>query len=177
MKDAVAEVNEGVGYLIKKLRAAKIFESTNLIILSDHGMANIERKNIILLWDYLKNKTNLFERLINSDGPIVDFVVKPGKADELYNYLKDLIDKKVIKHASVHRKGRLQERFHYEKNRRIPEVFILAELNYYLWAVSLFKCDCSVWFMDNLLIKENFDYYFAPERHGKIIHNEQLSTC
>ena len=138
VKAAVTEVNEGVGYLIKKLKAANLFTSTNLVIVSDHGMSNIEEKNMIYLWKHLKKKTHLYERLISPEGPIVDFVVKPGKADALYNYLKGLIDKGEIKNATVYRKSEMPERFHYKNNRRIPEVLIAADIDCYLWAVSSF---------------------------------------
>ena len=45
-----------IGVLISKLKAAEIFEKINIVIVSDHGMAEVNSKNVLNIYDYV-NKT------------------------------------------------------------------------------------------------------------------------
>ena len=138
VRQKVAQMNEGLGYLLRKMEAAHLLASTNLIVLSDHGRAPVERERVIDIHKYLANRTDLYRRVLNIEGPIIDFIVQPGKADELFRYLQDLIEKDLIRNTTVYRKGRMPERCHYQNHPRSPEMLLAAQDGFYLWAVSCF---------------------------------------
>ena len=51
--DLIVELDDIVGYLIRELEKAHLFEEMNIIITSDHGMAEIDSKNVIELDKYV----------------------------------------------------------------------------------------------------------------------------
>ena len=51
--DLIVELDDIVGYLISELEKAHLFKEMNIIITSDHGMAEIDSKNVIELDKYV----------------------------------------------------------------------------------------------------------------------------
>jgi len=117
----IKTLDEGVGYLIKKLKDHKIFNSINLIITSDHGMAEIsENIDLDLIID---------PKLYTSYGttPVLGIYPKDeSKTDEVYTTLKG------SKNLLVYKTSEIPEDFHYRNNRRIPPILISAPEGYRL---------------------------------------------
>ena len=116
---AVLEVDDNVKRLVDGLKTRKIFEQVNLIIVSDHGMATVDRNNSVFLDDIFDfDKT---ERILWT-GEIVQIF---PKASEDANIIKALQSQ--IKHARCWLKSEIPERFHYRASPRIAPIICSAE--------------------------------------------------
>jgi predicted AlkP superfamily pyrophosphatase or phosphodiesterase len=49
----IKEVDDYLGNLIAKMNELNIYKNTNIIIVSDHGMAVLKQENIIKIQDYV----------------------------------------------------------------------------------------------------------------------------
>ncbi|MDQ3062324.1 MAG: ectonucleotide pyrophosphatase/phosphodiesterase [Acidobacteriota bacterium] len=116
---AVLEVDDNIKRLVDGLKTRKIFEQVNLIIVSDHGMATVDRNNSVFLDDIFDfDKT---ERILWT-GEIVQIF---PKANEDANIIKTLQSQ--IKHATCWLKSEIPERFHYRASPRIAPIICSAE--------------------------------------------------
>lgn len=57
-----------IGVLVSKLKAAEIYDKINIVIVSDHGMAEVNAQNVLNIYDYV-NKT-----MIDADKSIYGIV-------------------------------------------------------------------------------------------------------
>jgi predicted AlkP superfamily pyrophosphatase or phosphodiesterase len=117
---AVAELDNAIGKLIGGLRARKIFAQVNLIIVSDHGMAAVDPKNVILL-DQMFD-TSLAERIFWTPE-IVSIFPRAGNELKIYSSLRQHLPSQ----ARVFRKSEVPERFHYRDSPRIPPLLVLPD--------------------------------------------------
>jgi predicted AlkP superfamily pyrophosphatase or phosphodiesterase len=116
---AVLEVDDNVKRLVDGLKTRKIFEQVNLIIVSDHGMATVDRNNSIFLDDIFDfDKT---ERILWT-GEIVQVFPKSNEETNIITALKSQ-----IKHANCWRKSEIPERFHYQSSPRIAPIICSAD--------------------------------------------------
>ncbi|KAF5403167.1 Type I phosphodiesterase / nucleotide pyrophosphatase [Paragonimus heterotremus] len=129
--NVVDSLNGDIEYLLQRLHAVpSLRNSVNVILTSDHGMATVDRKNVIVLQDYLSD----------------DMFVSPGKdirvlwalwpkqnftAEDLLHGLKDRHPK-----LKVLLKTDLPRRLFYTYNVRIAPVIAYAEPG---WLVSRSK--------------------------------------
>ena len=56
------------GYLVSRLTKANMYEKINILVVSDHGMAQLYANQTILIGDYIKN----LDQLINTKKSILD---------------------------------------------------------------------------------------------------------
>ena len=116
---AVLEVDDNIKRLVDGLKTRKIFEQVNLIIVSDHGMATVDRNNSVFLDDIFDfDKT---ERILWT-GEIVQIFPKANEETKIIAALKSQ-----IKHATCWRKSEIPERFHYQASPRIAPIICSAE--------------------------------------------------
>jgi len=113
---AVAEVDGEIGQLVNGLRT--LGQSANLLILSDHGMAQKSSERVVAL-DKVANPADY--RIVES-GPYASLSAQPGHEAALEAALL-----KPQPHMQCWRKGAMPTRFHYGTHRRIPPYFCLAE--------------------------------------------------
>jgi predicted AlkP superfamily pyrophosphatase or phosphodiesterase len=119
-RNAVLKVDTDLGRLLDGLKARGIFKRVNLIIVSDHGMATQDPKNVIVL-DGLFD-TNLAEKVIWT-SEIVSIFPKDGKEATIYEALKA----KLPPHAKIYRKAEMPARFHYSNSPRIAPLLVLPD--------------------------------------------------
>ena len=116
--------------LLSQLDAHGLLYETDVIITSDHGMANIyPETQTVFLTDYVDK--DLFEYVFTGTM-YISIVPKEGKGDEIFNALQE-------KHPNmtVYRKNfNMLERHHYEKNDRIAEILCVADLG---WSIQMEK--------------------------------------
>ena len=117
---AVLEVDDNLRRLVDGLKRRKIFDRLNLIIVSDHGMATVERKNAIFLDDFFDEKTQTEKTLWT--GEIVQIFPKAGEESKIINALQSR-----IKHATCWRKREIPARFRYQSSPRIAPVICSAD--------------------------------------------------
>jgi len=118
MKYAVSNVDRYIKRLYDGLRARKIEETVNLIIVSDHGMATVDLRNTIFLDDYFD--FDLAEEILWTDE-IVQIFPKAGKENEIYSKIKNL------KHTTCWKKADIPSRLHYRKSPRIAPIICSSE--------------------------------------------------
>lgn len=121
---AVTEVDDQVKRLVEGLKNRGIYDAVNLIIVSDHGMATVERKNAIFLDEIYDEKKT--DRILWT-GEIVQIFPKAG---EEFNIIGALQSK--IKHANCWRKSEIPARFHYNDSPRIAPIICSADESWIL---------------------------------------------
>jgi len=97
----------------------------NLIITSDHGMAELNKSRVIQLDKFVPSD---WYTLVTKPGttykasqPYFHILPKEGKLTETYQHLK------AIPHLNVYLKEEIPEEFHYKHNRRIMPILIVAD--------------------------------------------------
>lgn len=118
---AIKRADDLIGYLLKRLEEEGLTEQTNLLIVSDHGMAELSRERIIVLDDFIDIK----DVDILEGSPSMMMNVAEDKLDEVYASLK-----KNEKHYSVYKKADIPDRFHLKNNARTPDLLMVADLGY-----------------------------------------------
>ena len=118
VKDKVKVMDTYLGTIMEKLAALPVADLVNVIVVSDHGMANISDDRKIILTDYLDQ--NDVVRAVGGN-PNYAIQAKDGMIDKVYNDIKD------IEHLSVWKKGELPERFHFGEGPRTLDIFVTAE--------------------------------------------------
>ncbi|XP_053315883.1 bis(5'-adenosyl)-triphosphatase ENPP4 [Spea bombifrons] len=122
MSEVMSAVDENVGYLVKKLKELKLWDTINVIITSDHGMAQCSEKRLIRLDACVGpgNYTLVEASAIGAIFPI-------GDADYVYKLLKNC-----HKNLKVYMKEDIPERYHYKHNSRIPPILLVADEGWFI---------------------------------------------
>ncbi|KAG8011151.1 Ectonucleotide pyrophosphatase/phosphodiesterase family member 5 [Nibea albiflora] len=118
MDKVIAEIDEKLGFLMNELKKAGLYEKVNLIVTSDHGMAQLSTDKIIELDEYVSR--DLYTWVDKS--PVVGILPKEGKLDEVYSKLLDANPNMV-----VYKKEDIPKHFHYQHNIRIMPILIEAK--------------------------------------------------
>ncbi|TRY54208.1 hypothetical protein DNTS_030472 [Danionella cerebrum] len=117
MSHVLKEVDNYIGFLVKHLFDVGLWEKINVIITSDHGMAQCSKERLIKL-----------DECINSSSyTLVDMspltaIVPLENISEVYKNLSSCNS-----HMKVYLKGNLPDRLHYKHNDRIQPVLLLAD--------------------------------------------------
>ncbi|XP_044275159.1 ectonucleotide pyrophosphatase/phosphodiesterase family member 5 [Varanus komodoensis] len=118
MEPVIRDIDNKLGYLVSELKKANLWNSLNVIITSDHGMAQSSRGRIIELDLYVDR--DLYRMIDHS--PVVSILPEEGKTDEIYNALVN-----AHPHMSVYKKEDILNRLHYRHNRRIQPIVAVAD--------------------------------------------------
>lgn len=116
---AVQEVDNAIARLLDGLAKRGLRETTNLVIVSDHGMTPVSPKRVIFLEDLMPLSTVQVE----SYGPNGGVRPKTGTAAELVASIRA----KRIPHLQVYLREKVPAHFHYRDNPRIPPVVLIAD--------------------------------------------------
>ncbi len=117
--EAIAEMDEVLGYLMDELKRTGLSETTNLIMVSDHGMTDLSEEKVIFLDDII----DLDEVRVVGWGPVTMIRPEDGKREEVYRQLK-----KEEEHYSVYYREELPEAYRIGSHRRTPEIIMVADL-------------------------------------------------
>ncbi len=134
-KYSVHEVDGYIERLMTGLRKRGLENKVNIIITSDHGMANVDVRKITFLDEYFDTAAMAERILWNSE--IIQIFPKPGKLDEIYSKIKDL------KHTTCWKKGEIPARLNYNDGSRVAPIICSSELgrmtNNHEWYDPWFK--------------------------------------
>jgi predicted AlkP superfamily pyrophosphatase or phosphodiesterase len=122
-KKMVIKMDSIMGELSKKLDRLAIGKQINLIIVSDHGMADISNDKKVAVLDYLKPEWLGYKDVIN---PIMSIQAKPGYQDSIANALKK------VPHIKFWKSAEVPKRLHYGTNPRVHDFVIEAKKGYSL---------------------------------------------
>lgn len=121
VEEAIQQADDLVGYLMQKMEEAGLTDKTNLLIVSDHGMAELSRERIVVLDDMIDpNDVEMIEY-----SPSVMMNVVGENEDEVYQALKDN-----QQHFKVYKKEEIPDRFHLKDHPRVPELLMVADVGY-----------------------------------------------
>lgn len=115
---AVIKMDSIMGELSRRLNELPIGKQINLIIVSDHGMADISNEKKAAVLDYLKPEWLDYKDVIN---PIMSLQAKPGFQDSIAKALKK------VPHIKFWKASEVPERLHYGTNPRVHDFVIEAE--------------------------------------------------
>ncbi|WP_431245084.1 alkaline phosphatase family protein [Flavobacterium sp. P21] len=87
-KKMVIKMDSIMGEISRKLDQLPIGKQINLIIVSDHGMANISNDKKVAVLDYLKPEWLGYKDVVN---PIMSLQAKSGYQDSIANALKKFL--------------------------------------------------------------------------------------
>lgn len=124
VKDAIRRVDRVLGLLLDGIKAEGWEEWVNLIVVSDHGMAEIDADRVIFLDDYL----DLDSVRVSDLNPVAGIWPTDVGRDRVLESLR------LMPHVSVYAKEEIPERFHYRRHRRVPPVIAVADEG---WTISL----------------------------------------
>lgn len=122
--DAIQEVDSAIGLLMRGLKELQLDDSYNLVVLSDHGFANIDSSRTIFLDDYV----DITEAGIIDWSPVLALRPALDKTDEIYAALRSA-------HPNLHvyRRGEIPIELHYSNHHRIPPIIGIADEG---WSIS-----------------------------------------
>jgi predicted AlkP superfamily pyrophosphatase or phosphodiesterase len=116
--EALVTVDAAIGRLVEGLRQRGMFETTNLIVLSDHGMTATSPERVVLLDELVDaDHIELVSSIVN-----VGINPKPGYEAEVERALL-----KPHPHLQCWKKSGVPKKFHYGHNVRIPAIVCLAD--------------------------------------------------
>lgn len=118
LKQTVHYLDSLMGILSAKLNQLPIAGRINLIILSDHGMAQLSEEKVIRIDDEIN--ADWFDKIIGGN-PNYTFDVKDKYADTAFAVLSS------IPHMRVWKKGQLPERLHYGTHERTLDFIAVAD--------------------------------------------------
>ncbi|KRD08218.1 phosphodiesterase [Flavobacterium sp. Root901] len=117
-KKMVIKMDSIMGELSRKLDQLTIGKQINLIIVSDHGMANISNDKKVAVLDYLKPEWLGYKDVIN---PIMSLQAKTGFQDSIAKALKK------VPHIKFWKSSEVPKRLHYGTNPRVHDFVIEAD--------------------------------------------------
>ncbi|MGD8426224.1 MAG: ectonucleotide pyrophosphatase/phosphodiesterase [Balneolaceae bacterium] len=121
VKAAVKVADGLIGYLKEKLQKANLWDGTNIIIVSDHGMTELSGDKLIVL-DHIINSEDV-KWVIR--GPLTMIQPKKGKKEKVYQSLKSHED-----HYRLYKRENIPTRYHLKENRRVADIIVVADLGY-----------------------------------------------
>jgi predicted AlkP superfamily pyrophosphatase or phosphodiesterase len=93
-------------------------QRVNLVVVSDHGMAELKPGQLIYLDDYIDTASVDVVDL----GPVLSLAPRHGGAEDIYRRLN-----RVHPHLKVYRRAEVPESYHYQAHPRIQPVIGIAD--------------------------------------------------
>lgn len=115
---AVERVDAMLGRLIRGLEERGRLDSVDIVVVSDHGMAESSPRRVIFVDDHVDLST---VRIVDWD-PVLAVWPQPGREAEVRDALSA-----AHPHLRVWRKQETPQRWHYRKHRRIPPLLAVAD--------------------------------------------------
>lgn len=116
---AIADMDRDIGYLIAELQRAGHWETTNIVMVSDHGMAAPDEEKAIFLDEII----DLHDVRVVGWGPVAMIRPNDGKKEEVFRLLEEAKD-----NYRVYYREDLPEQYRIGNHRRTPEIIMVAEL-------------------------------------------------
>jgi predicted AlkP superfamily pyrophosphatase or phosphodiesterase len=113
VRDAVRRVDGYLGRLLRGLERRGIDDEVNIVITSDHGLAETSMDRVVVLDDYI----DLDDVEIVDLNPTLGLLPKAGRADDVYKALA-----KAHPRMRVYRRQETPPHWHYRDHPRIPPI-------------------------------------------------------
>lgn len=119
LKQALVDTDAVLGQLLDGLQQRGLWQKINLVVVSDHGMAEMPKGQFVILDDYVA--PDVFELI--AGGPLAGIEAKPGREIELDTALANAD----MTHAQCWRKDQVPARYRYGSHPRIPRWICMAD--------------------------------------------------
>lgn len=117
--DMIAHVDSVIGYFRSELGKLPIANLVDFIVVSDHGMADLDPDKVVNLMDYLPRDSFSF---VVEGAPTLLYAKSPEYVDVALEVLK------TIPYITAYRTSEVPERFHYNKGGRLGDIVVMPEL-------------------------------------------------
>lgn len=118
INNTISYLDSLLGILIVKLKEIKLIDSTNIILVSDHGMSEVSVKRIINIEDLLAG----YNYKSVDDGAIMFIFTEEKDTDEIYHLLKDNEN-----NFRTYYKTEIPKQFNISSSHLLPDIFLLAD--------------------------------------------------
>jgi predicted AlkP superfamily pyrophosphatase or phosphodiesterase len=143
----ISSLDSLVGKLVSGLQKIGMYDSTNIILVSDHGMTELSKDRIInidkILYGYKFN--------VDGNGPMVFINTDKDEIGSVYEYLK-----KSEKNFKVYLKNEIPNHYNFSANYLFGDIIIIADIG---WSIMT---DTDL---------ENWGRYFNLGNHGYDNHH------
>lgn len=130
---AVARVDKQVGDLIQGLKQLGLYQNTNIIVVADHGMANLSDKRLINLDDIIDLSAFEVSDWNNKQKPLyAPFLSLYGEKIEIDAAYQQLVGRNP--HIQVFRRGHFPDNYHVDHPDRGPDLMIMADVGWSIYA-------------------------------------------
>ena len=121
---AVGEVDARIGDLVAGIERRGLEELVNLVIVSDHGMADTSPQRTIFLDEHVDLEPGeVFER-----GALLQVFPGPGREEKLVDELSQISE-----HLAIYRRDRIPDRLHLRDHPRTPPILGIPDVG---WEVA-----------------------------------------
>jgi alkaline phosphatase D len=137
----VESVDKTIGNILNKLKTLTIYKKLNVILVSDHGMTEIDKTKKIVLSKYIDTKKIKME----GSGPYTLLY-----SDENNEIEKSYLKLKQLSNIDVYKKENIPDKWRFKRHHRIKDILIVAKEG---WTIL----------KDNL---EGSYYFYSKAAHG-----------
>lgn len=130
---AIRIIDGAIGMLVSGLKKRELFDDAVIIILSDHGMAPVEKERTIYLDDYLPAADSV--RTVDW-GVVVSLWPKHESEERVYRALQG-----AHPHMLAFMKDSIPARWHYRNHRRVAPIVLVADEG---WTISS-RTNRNIW--------------------------------
>jgi predicted AlkP superfamily pyrophosphatase or phosphodiesterase len=132
--EAIAAVDTAIGQLIQGLKSRGIYDKVNLIVVSDHGMATLKPRDVVILDESFQAAKA--ERIV-WNAQVTNIFPKKGETAEIDRELSS----RKLKHARCYLKEKIPARFHYRHNRRVAPIVCIADQGWRIFSRQRYNDD------------------------------------
>ncbi len=123
VNDAIRLLDSMLGKLIGGLKKINMLEQTNIIVVSDHGMTEVDTFRVVNVEAMLRN----YQTKITGNGPVMMIQPADGQLRQVYEKLREN-----AAHYRVYRREEVPSYFHYSHNPYISSLVLVADLGWSL---------------------------------------------
>jgi len=118
-------IDDGIKYLMDELdKRVNLFDA-QMIIVSDHGMANVSKENAVFLDSITVNLSSCLE-YFELAGPIAGFY---PINDSCHNTIRNALLS--LNHINIYENSSIPQKYHFSQNFRIPPILVETTIGWY----------------------------------------------
>lgn len=128
----IARLDSLIGYLVDGLKKIQMYDSTNIILVSDHGMAELSDERIINVDEILKD----LDYKVDGNGPVAFVNADKNSLANIFERLE-----KSKNNYSVYNKKDIPNHYKFKQNYLLGDILIVADIG---WSIATNK-DLKDW--------------------------------
>lgn len=128
--EAVVEADNLIGYLLEQMDEKGLTGQLNVLIVSDHGMAELSEDKIIFLDELI----GLDDVSVIDWNPVAMLQPAEGRKEAVYNALKENEE-----NYRVFYREEMPEKYGFRDHYRIPEIIMIADVSYTITSRSFYE--------------------------------------